>query len=157
MLGLAIYHSGVPQKPVPQPPPTPTPVALPLGPCAWEEERDMKLVAKNIGATFNHNGEWGFQLDQSVPIQDIWSGLRGKGFSLFSGAHSGSNYEGKINGSWYHIVLNSIADGELVMEHHFEVSKPSSGAHKMDYLSGRASSWQRPSKEECDRRKKNSK
>jgi RHS repeat-associated protein len=46
-----------PQNPVPQPPPTPTPETPPLGPCAWEEERDMKLVAKKFGASFNHNGE----------------------------------------------------------------------------------------------------
>jgi hypothetical protein len=90
-------------------------------------------------------------------MQSIQSGLRATGFSVFSGAHPGLNYEGEVNGNWYHVILNSIADGELVMEHHFEVSQPSSGAHKMDYLTGRASNWQRPPKEECDRRRNNSK
>ena len=95
-------------------------------------------------------------MDQSVPIQNVQSGLRSMGFSVFFGAHAGINYEGMLNGRWYHVVLNSIADGEMVMDHHFEVSQPSSLDHKKDYMTGRDNSWQRPSKEECDRRRKNS-
>jgi hypothetical protein len=116
----------------------------------------MNSVAKKFGAAFNPNGQWGFRLDQTVPMQDVQSGLRAAGFSLYNGAHPGLNYEGRVNGNWYHIVLNSIADGELVIQHHYEVSKPSSWDHKKDYITGRANSWQRPSKEECDRRKQNS-
>src|SRR5687768_1711403 len=100
----------------------------------------MNLAAKKIGAAFNPGGEWGFKLDQSVPMQNVQRGLRASGFSLFFGAHSGINYQGKINGNWYHIVLNSIADGELIMEHHFEVTKPSSWDHKKDYLTIRIQS-----------------
>lgn len=63
-------------------------------------EIDIDLrVAKKIGAAFNPGGEWGFKLDESVPMQTISGGLKAMGFSLFSGAHPGLNYQGKINGS----------------------------------------------------------
>jgi hypothetical protein len=115
----------------------------------------MKLVAENIGGAFNPTGDWDFRLDQSVPMRDITGRLGAIEITPFPGAHAGINYQGKINGRWYHLILISTPTGENIMESHFELNKPFSIDHAIDDLTGQAN-WRRPSDEECDRRKKNS-
>jgi hypothetical protein len=148
------------QDPVPQPAPTPAP---PVGPCAWEEERDMNILAQSFGSVFNYKvngGEWvwGFKPIPGNAVQQerrVSSGLAKLKFTVFFGLNSGMNYEGQINGNWYHVAVEKKND-KAKIEYHFELDRPSSWDHKMRSLDGTANKWVRPSQKECDRRRQQS-
>jgi RHS repeat-associated protein len=122
----------------------------PVGPCAWEEERDMKWIGSLIGADFNWEGpagnwNWNWKIPAGATEKSISQTLTNSGFKEFwNPLHFGTDLEKEINGRWYHITVNGRD-----MTEHWEISQPSSTSHKTNFWQN----WVRPPEEECERRR----
>ena len=118
-----------------------------LGPCDWEEERDMKEAANAFKGDFNGPPhDWQFKVPPGTTNQDVIDALKNNGFEEFwNPFHWGTDFAKNINGRWYHIIVPD----EGPLQEHFEISKPNGIMHKFNFWKD----WERPSKEECDRRR----
>jgi RHS repeat-associated protein len=117
-----------------------------IGPCAWEEERDMKEAANAFKGDFNGPPyDWKFKAPPGTTDDEIIDALKRNGFEEFwNPFHWGTDLQKQINARWYHLTVD---DGEIT--EHYEISKPNSLAHKLNFTEP----WRRPSDEECERRK----
>ena len=123
----------------------------PLGPCVWEEERDMRSVAALFGGQFNFEGpagnwNWDFKIPQEVTEFRIIQIFRRNGFiEITNPFHIGTDFEKRINGRWYHFTVNDPWFGDLYITEHFEISQPSSSDHRGNFWQA----WDRPPEAEC--------
>jgi RHS repeat-associated protein len=114
-----------------------------IGPCVFEEVRDMKEAARLFKGDFSQP-DWKFQVPPGATEEEIVDALERGGFEQFwNPFHWGTDLQKQINDRWYHFSI----DGNKITEH-FEISKPNSLAHKLNFTQP----WKRPSDEECLRR-----
>jgi ISXO2-like transposase domain len=110
----------------------------------------MDAIAKKFGGSFIYEGGWGWQIPDSTTYDQVVSAFKDSGFTYFPGVNfkdhpKGNDYEGKIEGNWYHVNVSRKWDwfGAIEIFSSFSKYQPYSQKHLSDYLAGTADKWER--------------
>jgi hypothetical protein len=95
-------------------------------------------IADFLGARFN--SDWSFTPNPNVTHNEAVSRAKANGFTWYGDLHpehwGGSDYEGKVNGTWYHLTIGYGTSPSFITAFSQEHFYRPSGMHRIDWLLG---------------------
>jgi RHS repeat-associated protein len=95
-------------------------------------------IADFLGARFN--SDWSFTPNPNVTHNEAVSRAKATGFTWYGDLHpehwGGSDYEGKVNGTWYHLTIGYGTSPSFITAFSQEHFYRPSGMHRIDWLLG---------------------